>query len=93
MILLLLVVHILIGLTLVVAFLIRFAAILAQRITGKDGRGLMLGLTTALVGTGVALVVVAHSPLTSACLSSLAIIATVAALEGALQLVGRRLSA
>jgi len=90
---LLLITHIIIGLALVVAFLVRFAAILAQRITSEQGRGIMLGISSALVASGVALVIVAHAPLTSACLSSLAIIVTVGALEGALQLLGRRLSA
>ena len=93
MIVLLLVVHIALGLALVVAFLVRFAAVLAGKISTGQGRGLVVGLATALVMSGFALVVVAHSPLTSACLSSLVIITVAGALEGALQLTGRNLRA
>jgi len=92
MILVFLAVHIFIGLALVVAFLVRFVSILTKRIESEQGRSLMLGLSAALVASGVALVIVAHSPLTSACLSSLAIIVTVGALEGILQLMGRKLT-
>ena len=92
MIILLLIAHILIGLALLVAFMVRFVMVLAKRISSNQVRGLILSLTSALVLSGFLLVLIAHSPLTGACLSSLVIIAVVGALEGALQLFGRKLT-
>jgi hypothetical protein len=86
----LLITHILIGLALVTTFVVRYLAVFTKRIETEQGRGLILGLSTALVASGFALVIVAHSPLTGACLSALAIVAVVGALEGALQLIGKR---
>jgi hypothetical protein len=88
----LLVLHITIGFALVATFLGRYIGLLTHRLETRQGRNLILGLGTALVATGLILVVVARSTLTSACLSSLGIIAVIGVLEFGLVTVAKRVT-
>jgi hypothetical protein len=81
----LLILHIALGTVLLAAFVVRYVAVLTKKIEPKTGRSSIAVLATALVSSGVALGIVYKAPLTSACLSALAIIGTVVVLEYALQ--------
>jgi hypothetical protein len=86
----LLIFHITIGFALVATFVVRYVGLLTRKLHSSQGRGLILGLGSALVVSGLVLVVVAHSTITSACLSSLGIIAVIGVLEAGLYGIGKR---
>ena len=88
----LLIVHILIGFTLLAVFIVRYVGLLTHKLESNQGRALILGLGSALVASGLVLVVLAHSTLTSACLSSLSIIAVIGVLEAGLYQIGKRVT-
>ena len=81
----LLVVHILLGTMLLLAFVVRYLGVLARKIEPTTGRSFITVVGVALVASGVALGVVYKAPITNACLSALGIIVTIIALEYALQ--------
>jgi cobalamin biosynthesis protein CobD/CbiB len=85
--------HILLGTTLLVAFIGRYIAVLARKLHPDKGRRVIAGLSAGLVLSGVALLVVTHKPLTSVCLTALAIIVTISILEVALQKLGQKVFA
>jgi hypothetical protein len=90
MVIALLILHISIGLALLATFVVRYIGLLTRRIEPQQGRSLILGLGSALVASGLVLVVVTQSTLSSACLSSLGIIAVIGVLEAGLYSLGRR---
>lgn len=81
----LLILHITLGSVLLVAFVVRYVAVLMGKIAPQTGRSSITVLAVALVASGVALGIVYKAPLTSACLSALAIIGIVVVLEYVLQ--------
>ena len=89
----LLISHIIIGALLVVTFIARYVGLLTHKITAKTGRPLMAGLSVALMSSGVALVFVAHSPITSSCITFLELIAVIGALELGLYGIGSKAEA
>ncbi|HUC86839.1 MAG TPA: hypothetical protein VMR75_00735 [Candidatus Saccharimonadales bacterium] len=89
----LLAVHIFLGVTLLVAFVVRYVAVLARKLHPDRGRQLILGLSGLLVLSGVLLILVTHKGLTAACLTALAIIVTISILEIALQKIGQKVFA
>lgn len=84
-------VHILLGFSLLVAFVTRYVAVLTKKISPKAGRTFIAGLSAALLASGFALVAVTKAPLTGACLASLLIIAAVVTLEFGLVFVRKKL--
>jgi hypothetical protein len=86
----LLIAHIALGVVLVAAFVGRYVGVLTKRIEPKTGRLWIAALATALVASGTALGIVYKAPITKDCISSLAIIGTVVALEYVLQYVASK---
>ena len=89
----LLIAHITIGALLVLSVIVRFMAVVLGKINFRTGRYYVVGLGAALVASGTALVIVAHSPLTGACLSALAIVIAVLAYEFGLEYLMNKRSA
>jgi hypothetical protein len=83
----LLILHISLGVLLLLAFIVRYIAVLTKKITPQTGRSAMTILATALVASGVAVGIVYKAPITGDCLKSLGIIALVIVLEYGLQSV------
>jgi uncharacterized membrane protein HdeD (DUF308 family) len=87
----LLVLHILLGASVLVTLIVRYIAVLAKRIEPKAGRSLVEVLGAVLLASGVALVIVDKAPLTSACVSGLAIICFIVTAELSLGLAQKKL--
>ena len=89
----LLAVHIFLGLTVLIVFIARYAAVLMRKLHPDRGQRLLLWLSGLLLLSGVLLMAVAHETITNACLAALGIIATVVVLELALQKLGQKVFA
>jgi hypothetical protein len=83
----LLITHIAIGTLLVLSVIARFLAVIFRKTDVSTGRYYIVALGSALILSGVALVIVAHAPLTGACLTSLAIVIGVLGYELGLQYI------
>jgi len=81
----LLIIHIGLGATLLVTFIIRGFAVFTAKINRNKGRGAVPILGAGIVLSGTALSILAHSPISSICLSSIAIIAVIIIAEYVLQ--------
>ncbi len=73
----LLIVHLSLGALLIISVIVRFIGVMTHRIDSQVGKYFVVGLGSALVLSGVALEIITKSPLTGACLSSLAIISAI----------------
>jgi hypothetical protein len=86
----LLILHISLGALLVVTAITRAIAILAQKISPKTGRYFVVGLGSALIASGLALVITTHSSLTGICLASLVIVSAIIASELGLEYFAKK---
>ena len=73
----LLILHIGLGATLLITFLIRGFAVFTNRISRSKGRQIVPILGSGIVVSGTALSILAHSAISSICISSIAIIAVI----------------
>ena len=73
----LLIIHISMGAALVVTFLYRGIAVFTAKISRNKARPATPILGAGIVTSGTALSILAHSPISSICLSSIAIIAVI----------------
>ena len=83
----LLILHIIFGTLLVVAFVVRYIAVIMKKISPKTGRSLIAGLSVLLLTSGFALVIAYKAPLSGLCVASIAIISGVVAAEYGLVII------
>ncbi len=81
----LLIVHIVLGATLLITFVVRYIAVLTAKINRKTGSKFAPILGSGIVISGTALAILDKSPISSICLSSIVIISLIIIAEYVLQ--------
>jgi hypothetical protein len=86
----LLIIHITLGALLAISSITRAIAILTKKISAKTGRYFIVGLGSALIASGLALVITTHSALTGICISALVIVSAIIGVELGLEYLAKK---